>query len=44
MLQSKNVNIETIGEYIRVSEKLNEYNLSFQDIDKCSGKCKGKWF
>jgi hypothetical protein len=34
VLQSKNVNIETIDEYIRVSEKLNEYNLSFQDIDK----------
>jgi hypothetical protein len=33
-LQTKNVKTETIDEYIRVSEKLNEYNLSFQDIDK----------
>jgi hypothetical protein len=34
ILQSKNVNIETIDEYIRVSEKLNEYSLSFHDTDK----------
>ncbi|MFL6347059.1 MAG: hypothetical protein ACJ72X_02045, partial [Nitrososphaeraceae archaeon] len=34
VLQSKNVNIETINEHIRLNEKLNEYNLSFQDIDK----------
>jgi hypothetical protein len=34
ILQSKNVNIETINEHIRLNEKLNEYNLSFQDIDK----------
>jgi uncharacterized protein (UPF0335 family) len=33
-LQSKNVNIETINEHIILNEKLNEYNLSFQDIDK----------
>jgi uncharacterized protein (UPF0335 family) len=33
-LQSKNVNIETIDEYIRLREKLNEYNLSIQDIDE----------
>jgi hypothetical protein len=33
-LQSKNVNIETINEHIRLNQKLNEYNLSFQDIDK----------
>jgi hypothetical protein len=41
ILQSKNVNIETINEHMKVNEKLNEYNLSFQG--KCSGKCKGKW-
>jgi DNA repair ATPase RecN len=34
VLQSKNVNIETINEHIRLNEKLNEYNLSFHDIDK----------
>jgi hypothetical protein len=34
ILQSKNVNIETINEHIRLNERLNEYNLSFQDIDK----------
>jgi hypothetical protein len=34
VLQSKNVNIQTINEHIRLNEKLNEYNLSFQDIDK----------
>jgi uncharacterized protein (UPF0335 family) len=33
-LQSKNVNIETINEHMKLNEKLNEYNLSFQDIDK----------
>src|SRR5919202_5865712 len=34
VLQSKNVDIETINEYVRLNEKLNEYNLSFQDTDK----------
>jgi hypothetical protein len=34
VLQSKNVNIETINEHIRLNKKLNEHNLSFQDIDK----------
>jgi len=34
VLQSKNVSIETISEHFRLNEKLNEYNLSFQDIDK----------
>jgi hypothetical protein len=34
VLQSKNVNIETINEHMKLNEKLNEYNLSFQDIDK----------
>jgi hypothetical protein len=34
VLQSKNVNIETINEYIRLNEKLNEYSLSFQDTDE----------
>src|ERR687888_1678868 len=34
VLQSKNVDIETINEYVRLSEKLNKYNLSFQDTDK----------
>jgi wobble nucleotide-excising tRNase len=34
VLQSKNVNIETINEHIRLSEKLNEYSLSFHDTDK----------
>jgi hypothetical protein len=34
LLQSKNVNIEAINEHIQLNEKLNEYNLSFQDIDK----------
>jgi hypothetical protein len=34
VLQSKNVNIETINEHVKLNEKLNEYNLSFQDIDK----------
>jgi hypothetical protein len=34
ILQSKNVSIETINEHIRLNQKLNEYNLSFQDIDK----------
>jgi hypothetical protein len=33
-LQSKSVNIETINEYMKLNEKLNEYNLSLQDIDK----------
>jgi hypothetical protein len=33
MLQTKNVNIETINEY-KLNEKMNEHNLSFQDIDK----------
>jgi hypothetical protein len=34
VLQSNNVNIETINEHVKLNEKLNEYNLSFQDIDK----------
>jgi hypothetical protein len=34
ILQSKNVSIETINEHMKLNEKLNEYNLSFQDIDK----------
>jgi hypothetical protein len=34
ILQSKNVNIETINEHVKLNERLNEYNLSFQDIDK----------
>jgi hypothetical protein len=34
MLQSKNVNIETLNEHIILNEKLNEHNLSFRDIDK----------
>jgi hypothetical protein len=28
------VSIETINEHVKLNEKLNEYNLSFQDIDK----------
>jgi hypothetical protein len=34
MLQSKNMGIQAINEHIQLSEKLNEHNLSFQDIDK----------
>ncbi|MFL6327381.1 MAG: hypothetical protein ACJ71I_07890 [Nitrososphaeraceae archaeon] len=34
ILQSKNVNIETINEHVKLNEKLNQHNLSFQDIDK----------
>jgi uncharacterized protein (UPF0335 family) len=34
LLQSKNVNIKTINEHIQLNKKLNEYNLSFRDIDK----------
>jgi DNA repair ATPase RecN len=34
VLQSKNVDIETINEHVKLNEKLNEYDLSFQDIDK----------
>jgi hypothetical protein len=34
VLQSKNVSIETINEHIQLNEKLNEYDLSFHDIDK----------
>jgi hypothetical protein len=34
VLQSKNMSIETINEHVKLDEKLNEYNLSFQDIDK----------
>jgi uncharacterized protein (UPF0335 family) len=33
-LQSKNVSIEAINEHLKLNEKLNEYNLSFHDIDK----------
>src|SRR5919198_3924505 len=34
VLQSKNVSIETINEYQKLNEKLNQFNLSFQDSDK----------
>jgi hypothetical protein len=34
VLQSKNANIETINEHVKLNEKLNEYGLSFQDIEK----------
>jgi hypothetical protein len=34
VLQSKNVNIETINEHIQLNEKLNKHDLSFQDIDE----------
>jgi uncharacterized protein (UPF0335 family) len=34
ILQSKNVNIEAINEHIQLKEKLNDYNLTTQDIDK----------
>jgi hypothetical protein len=34
VLQSKNIDIETISEYIILNEKLEEYDLSFHDIDK----------
>jgi hypothetical protein len=33
-LQSKNVSIETINEHMKLNEKLNEYDLCFQHIDK----------
>jgi hypothetical protein len=34
ILQSKNVSIETINEHVKLNQKLNQHNLSFQDIDK----------
>jgi uncharacterized coiled-coil DUF342 family protein len=34
VLQSKYVSIETVNEYQKLNEKLNQFNLSFQDIDK----------
>jgi hypothetical protein len=34
VLQSKNMSIETINEHVKLNEKLNEYNLSFQDIER----------
>jgi hypothetical protein len=34
VLQSKNIDIETIDKYIILNEKLKEYDLSFHDIDK----------
>jgi hypothetical protein len=34
VLQTKNVSIETINEHVKLNEKLNEYNLSFQDLNK----------
>jgi hypothetical protein len=34
VLHSKNIDIETIDEYIILNEKLKEYDLSFHDIDK----------
>jgi hypothetical protein len=33
-LQSKNVSIEAINEYLKLSEELDKHGLSFQDIDK----------
>jgi uncharacterized protein (UPF0335 family) len=33
-LQSKNVSVEAMNEHLKLNEKLNEYNLSFHDIDK----------
>ena len=34
MLQSKNVNIQAINEYIQLSEELNKHRLSTKDIHK----------
>ena len=34
LLQSKNMNIETINQHGMLNEKLNDYNLSFLDVDK----------
>ena len=34
MLQTKNVSTETINEHVKLNEKLNECDLSFQDDDK----------
>ena len=34
ILESKNVNIEAIDEHLALNEKLKEYDLSTQDIDK----------
>jgi hypothetical protein len=34
LLQNKNMSIQAINEHIQLNEKLKEYNLSFQDIDK----------
>jgi hypothetical protein len=34
VVQSKNVSIEIINEHVKLNEKLNEYNLCFQDVDK----------
>jgi hypothetical protein len=34
ILESKNVNIEAIDEHLALNEKLKEYGLSTQDIDK----------
>ena len=34
LLRSKNVSIQAINEHMKLNEKLNEYNLSFQDVDK----------
>ncbi|MFL6433023.1 MAG: hypothetical protein ACJ71O_04720 [Nitrososphaeraceae archaeon] len=28
------MSIETINEHVKLNEKLNQHNLSFQDIDK----------
>ncbi|MFL6420324.1 MAG: hypothetical protein ACJ71P_13115, partial [Nitrososphaeraceae archaeon] len=34
ILQSKNVTIEAINEYLKLSEELDKHGLSAQDIDK----------
>jgi hypothetical protein len=34
VLQSKNIDIESINEHRELNQKLKEHNLSFQDIDK----------
>jgi hypothetical protein len=34
VLQSKNIDIESINEHSELNQKLKEHNLSFQDIDK----------
>jgi hypothetical protein len=34
VLQNKNVSIEAINDHMKLNEKLNEYNLSFLDVEK----------